>query len=190
MRNLIKYYWPIIGLVFMILMTGYYIIMKMEPGKMIKKKTLLNNMLPRYALELQDVHYSNDNPNKGIKWELRADKIRFSKDRSLITFSNFHLIIHSKDNKQFDLRGKEGRYRKDENMLYLRGNLKAIYANNYKLLTDSMAFNEKTGQGESSDPVQIRSSFFHVDGVGMSLDLKKKRIIILSDVKSIIYKSH
>jgi len=188
MKKLIRYYWPVIGLVFVILVVGYYI--GMGPGKIVKKKRTLNQMLPHYALELKDVRYTNDNPNKDIKWELEAKKVRFSKDRSLITFFNFHLIVHSKDKKDFDLIGKKGEYRRNENMLYLKGNLKAIYGNDYTLYTDSLVFNEKTGQGKSEDPVEIKGSFFDIDGIGMYLDIKKKRIKVLSDVKSVIRKSY
>ena len=188
MKRLIKYYWPIIGLFFMILIIGYYI--KIGPGKVVKKKSRLNQMLPHYALELKDVRYTNDNPDKDIKWELEAKRVRFSKDRSLIRFFNFHLIVHSKDKKDFDLKGNEGRYKRNENMLYLKGNLRAIYGNDYTLYTDSLVFNEKTGQGRTKDPVEIKGSFFDIDGIGMWLDIKKKRIKVLSDVKSIIRKSY
>jgi len=187
MKKLIKNYWPVLSLIFMILGIGYYIISGSK--KVVKKANPLNHILPYYALQLQDVHYTHDNPNKNIKWELDAEKVRFSKDKSVITFSNFHLIIHSKGQKGFDLKGQEGKYKRDESMLYLKGNLRATYARYYKLYTNSMIFNEKTGQGESKDPVEIKGPFFHIDGIGMHLDIKKKKIKVLSDVNSIIHKS-
>ncbi|RLB12222.1 MAG: LPS export ABC transporter periplasmic protein LptC [Deltaproteobacteria bacterium] len=187
MKRFVRRYWPVLGLVFMVLVIAYYIVS--APRKVVKKANTLNHILPRYALQLQDVHYTHDDPNKEIKWELDAKKVRFSKDRSIITFSNFHLIIHSKGQKGFDLKGKEGRYKRNESMLYLKGDLIAIYSGNYKLYTNSMIFNEKTGLGSSKDPVEIKGPFFHINGIGMHLDIKKKKIKVLSDVNSIIYKS-
>lgn len=187
MKKLIKYYWPVVGLIFMILIIGYYIITSHK--KVVKKANPLDHILSQYALQLQDVHYVQDSPDKDIKWELNAKKVRFSKDRSIIVFSNFHLIVHSRGKKDFDLKGKQGKYKKDESMLYLKGNLRATYSKAYKVYIDSMVFNEKTGEGRSEDPVKIKGPFFSIDGIGMYLDIKKKKIRVLSDVNSIIRKN-
>ena len=184
MRKLIKYYWPIMGLVFMLIVVIYYIVT--ADKKMIKKTKAIGHLLPSYALQLKDVHYRRDDPDKDIKWELDAKNVKFSKDKSVITFYDFHLKLHSKGKKGFELKGKKGKYVKSKNTLYLRGNLEAIYGMGYKLFIESIVFNEKNGQGISEDPVKIVGPFFIVNGKGLFLDLKQKKIKVLSDVNSVI----
>ncbi len=187
MKQLIKHHWPALGLIFMVLILGYYMITSHK--KVIKRAETIKHIVPSYAIQLKDVHYTHDNPDKNIKWELDAKNVIFSKDRKIITFYKFHLILHSKGRKNFDLVGDKGRYERQKNILYLNGNLKATYGNSYRMFTDSLIFNEKTGQGRSTDPVEIDGTFFNIKGKGLFLDIKKKKIKVLSDVKSIIQKS-
>lgn len=187
MKKLIKYYWPIMGLVLILIIIVYYIVT--ADKRMIKKTKVIGHHLPSYALQLKDVHYTHDDPDKDIKWELDAKNVKFSKDKSIIIFYDFHLRLHSKDRKGFRLKGKEGKYVKNENTLYLKGNLKAIYGMGYRLFIESIVFNEKDSRGTSKDPVKIVGPFFVVNGKGLFLDLRQKKIKVLSDVNSVIKKT-
>ena len=184
MKRFITHYWPIFGLIIIVLIIGYYIGNRHK--KIVKKARSITNMLPSYGVQLKDVHYTHDEPGKEIKWELDAKKVIFSRDRSIIKFYDFHLILNSNGKREFDLKGKEGGYERKKNMIFLKGDLIAVYKGGYKLYTDSFLFNEENGQGRSEDPVRIKGPFFMVDGKGLFLDLKKKIIKVLSHVNSLV----
>ena len=184
--NFIKRYWPILGLGFTLLIVTYYIV---HGHKNIIKSSKTIAMIPPYALQLKDVHYVHDDPKKGAKWELDAKKVRFSKDRSTIFFFDFCLTVTSKGEKTFDLKGQKGRYERQKSLIFLSGNIKATDGKNCRLYTDRLVFNEKTSRAYSDDPVKIEGPFFNIRGKGFVLDLKRKKIEVLSDVKSIIQKT-
>ncbi len=184
--NFIKRYWPVIGLGFTFLVVIYYIV---QGHKNIIKTSKTITALPSYALQLKDVHYVHDDPKKGAKWELDAKRVRFSKDRSIIFFSSFCLTVSSNGKKTFDLRGEKGKYEKQKNLIFLSGNLRATDGRGCKLYTDHLVFNENTSRAYSDDPVKIEGPFFNIKGKGLVLDIKRKKIEVLSDVRSVIQKT-
>ena len=185
-NNFIKRYWPVIGLGFTFLIVVYYIV---QGYKNIIKTSKTITALPSYALQLKDVHYVHDDPKKDAKWELNAKRVRFSKDRSTIFFFDFYLTVSSKGKKTFDLRGKKGKYEKQKNLIFLSGDLRATDGRGCKLYTEHLVFDEKTSQAYSDDPVRIEGSFFNIKGKGLVLDIKRKKIEVLSDVRSVIQKT-
>ncbi len=186
MSTLIKRYWPVVGLGFTLIVVIYYVV---QGHKDIIKKTKTISEVPSYAVQLKDVHYVYDDPKKDTKWELDAKQVKFSKDRSVIFFSDFYLTVNSKGKKCFNLKGKKGRYEKQKNLIFLDGDIKITDEKGYTLYTDHLIFNEKTAQAYSDASVRIKGSFFDIKGKGLILDIKRKKIEVLSDVKSLVQKS-
>ncbi len=191
MSKFISRYWTLIGIAIALSFVGYYSIIGYKKSRKAHKEKIkvIEKMIPSYALELRDVHYVNDDPKKDIKWELDAKKVRFSKDKTVILFSDFHLIVHEKGKQDFSLSGEKGRYERKKGLIYLEKNIEAIYAKKYHLYTEHLVFNEDTGKGYSNDPVRIKGPFFEIEGRGLSLDIKNKRLGILSNAKSIVYEN-
>ncbi len=185
MNTLIKRYWHVIGLLFIVATIVYFVI-KAHNRVMPKESALLSKLPLSCALQLKDVHYVHDDPKKCIKWEFDAKKVSFSKDKSIILFTQFSLKIYSKEKSSFCITGKKGKYNRKTNTIFLSGNIKAVYLDSYNLYTEHLIFNEKKAQGYSNDPVYIKGPFFDIKGKGFFLDINRRKIKVLSDVKSVV----
>ncbi len=142
---------------------------------------------PSYAVQFNNVCYSYEEPRKNIRWELRAKKIEFSKDRNTVFFYDFHLCFYSNKKKDLELRGKKGRYLKKERVIYFKGPVDLVYKG-YRLLTEDLVFYEEKGKGVSDSYVKISGPFFVIKGKGLFLDIKNKKIKVISDVESSVKK--
>jgi LPS export ABC transporter protein LptC len=86
------------------------------------------------------------------------------------------------------LRGKKGDYSRDSGEIKLRGDLEGFSGTGYRIRTDDILINEKSGHVSTDKPVKIFGTTFSITGNGLFMDLKKKRFRILSDVVTIIEK--
>ena len=90
------------------------------------------------GLRLKNIHYVENNPEKGIKWVLDANEVSFSKDRQHISFYNFRLKLEPRDSPVIELEGQSGSYNKNSNEISLKGDLRGKSDNGYTILTEEL----------------------------------------------------
>ena len=184
MKSLLKNHWPLIGLGAMLLVVAFFFI---RSGKdLFKTTTCIKGLMSGEGLSLKDIHYSQDDSDKKVKWVLDAKEVGFSGDKKTIRFYDFRLKVEPEGRYGFDLSGKEGVYRKDLGRIELRGELEGATGNGYRIFTDFMLINEKLGQLSTDSRVKIIGPFFTVSGTGLFADFKKERLQILSAVTTVI----
>ena len=140
------------------------------------------------GLKLKDIHYTHDDPDKGFKWILDAREVKYSEDRSSVTFHDFKLRLEPEKKPWFKLTGKKGNYSENSGDINLWGNLEGFSENGYKIFTEHILINEKDGHVSTDKPVKIFGPFFSVKGKGLFVDLKKETLKIFSDVTTTLKK--
>jgi LPS export ABC transporter protein LptC len=185
MRISFKRQWPILGLAVLLLVVAFFLI---KPGKEVVQEPIVHETLPGEGLKLEGIHYTQADPDKGIKWVLDAREVRFSGDKTTISFHDFRLRIEPEQRPLLKLRGKKGDYSRDSGEIKLRGDLEGFSGAGYRIRTDDILINEKSGHVSTDKPVKIFGTTFSITGNGLFMDLKKKRFRILSDVVTIIEK--
>ena len=184
MKSFMKRHWPLVGLCALILLATFYFF---KSGKdLLKAPALLKNLMSGEGLKLEDVHYTQDNPDKKIKWVVDAREVRFSGDRKNVEFVDFKLKVEPEDRPWFTLNGKKGHYSKDSGEIELFGSIDGFSSDGYRILTEYLLINEKAGNLSTDKPVKISGPFFVVDGKGLFADLKEERIKVLSNVTTTI----
>ena len=184
MINLIKKHWPLIAIVALLIVVSFYLA---KPGKEIVQGDVAEDISPKEGLKLKDIHYTQDDPDARIKWVLDAKEVTFSEDRNFIIFHDFRLEVAPEGRPWFRLNGKKGEYSRNSGDMKLWGNLEGSSQNGYRITTELIRINEKQGHMKTDKPVKILGPFFSVKGLGLFMDLEKKRIKILSDVTTIIF---
>jgi len=185
MRQLIRRYWPLLGLVLVALLVGFHFV---EKGLLVFKELPFEQADTGEGLRLRDVHYTQDDPAQELKWTLDAEEVRFSQDRETIYFTEFSLEVRSESRPPFHLKGKQGKYSKDSGSINLWGDLEGVSENGFRVVTQQISIDEKTACLKTNKPVQIWGPSFSVEGQGLFADLKKKRFRILSNVTTTIEK--
>ncbi len=179
MTRFFKKHWPLLAIAILLLVVGLYII---GAQKEIMKASLPSDIVGEEGLKLKNVSYSQDDPNQGMRWTLDAKEVKFSKDKTFISFKDFRLKLRPLNRPTVELEGKRGDYDRNSGEINLNGNLQAYTDNGYRITTEHILYNEKEGYLKTEKPVRILGPFFSVAGRGLYYNPEKETLRIFSDV--------
>ena len=185
MKRFFKKHWPLLALGILLTVVSVYLIGAQD---MLFHKPTLVDVVSKEGLKLQDIHYTQDNPEGDAKWTLDAEEVAFSKDRQFMSFNDFTLKLETKDRPSIELRGKRGEYNRNTGVINLSGDLKGHTNNGYRIITDHMSYKNKEGYLTSEAPVKIIGPFFTVEGLGFYFHIEKRSLRIKTRVTTSIDK--
>ena len=179
MKAFFRRHWPLVGLAILLAVAGFYFL---KGARAIIKTPVLKEIVQGKGLTLKDIHYTQDDPEKGLKWILDAEEVKFSENREHVLFHDFRLKLEPKNRPTLKLKGRKGEYSKQSGLIELWGDLEGESSEGYMILTDSLVFDEKSGHLSSDNPVKIYGPSFSTEGHGLIADVYNKTFKILSDV--------
>ena len=140
------------------------------------------------GLKLEDIHYSQDDPDHRVKWFLDAKEARLSDDKQVISFLKFRLRLEPENRPRVELEGERGSVHRDSGEIHLQGNLRGSTDDGYRIVTESAIYSQKKGCLETHDPVKLTGPYFSLEGRGLLLNVEKETLLIPSDVTARIDK--
>ncbi len=173
------------GVVILVAILGFYLVRAQRNSS---QKPVEPNVSAEEGLKLEDVHFTQDDPDDRVKWILDAKEARLSKDKEVISFRKYRLRLEPEKRAHVNLEGERGEYSRSSGEIRLNGGLKATTDDGYRIVTESAVYRHKQGRLETSDPVKITGPFFSVEGRGLDLDVEKETVQILSNVTTLIDK--
>jgi LPS export ABC transporter protein LptC len=185
MAPFFKKQWPLMGMVILVAVVGFYVVQAQRNSP---HKSVGPDLPTGEGLKLEDVHFTQDNPDDKVKWVLDAKEARLSKDKEVISFLRFKLMLEPEKRPRVELEGERGEYYRTSEEIRLRGSLKVTTEDGYRITTESAVYMHKQGRLETKDPVKITGPFFSVEGRGLKLNVGKETVHILSDVTTLIEK--
>jgi LPS export ABC transporter protein LptC len=185
MRSFLTKHWPLLGIAIVLGVVGIYIV---AAQKHVIKQSSLTEVVSGEGLKLNNIHYTQNNPDDGMKWILDADEVKFSMDRTFFSFRKFRLKLEPENRPRVELEGERGNYDKKSGEIHLHGDLKGYTDNGYRIITEHLLYNQKEGYLETAEPVKIFGPFFSVAGRGLYFDLPNEILKILSDTTTRITK--
>ena len=90
MKTYLKRHWPLVGLGVLLVFVAFYLT---KAGRDAFRKPILDVLKAGDGLKLKDIHYSQDDPDKGVKWILDAREVGFSGDQKFLSFQDFLLTV-------------------------------------------------------------------------------------------------
>ena len=134
------------------------------------------------GIKLKNIHFTQDDPDDGIKWILDEKEAQLSKDKKFISFKNFRFKLEPPNKPSIELEGEKGDYNKDSGEIHLRGDLKGATNNGYKIAANHLMYQQKEGYLKTEEPVEIQGPFFSVAGRGLFLNLNNETFRVVSGV--------
>ena len=183
MTIILKKYWPLAGIGLLLVIVGFYLV---QAQKGIEENQLLAELASKEGVTLKNIHYTQKDPGKGLRWVLDASKANLSKDKRLLHFSRFRLKLESDKGPGLQLEGKNGEYDKSTGEMTFSGDLRGRTDNGYTIATNSAVYSQKQGNLKTDDQVEISGPFFSVKGEGLFLNIEKEILIIRSKATTLI----
>ena len=184
MKKFLKRQWPLIGVGVLVALVAFHLIKSDEAW--IKHPLVRGLISEGEGLSLKDIHYTQNDPAKGLKWILDAGEVKISEDKKTVFFQDFRMKLEPKNRPFIKLKGKRGNYFRGSGKINLKGNLEGNSENGYRIITEQMMVNEKSGQLNTDKLVKIFGSFFSIEGKGLLVDLEQEKLKVLSDVTTIV----
>jgi len=176
-------YWPLLGAGVLIALAAFFLA---RSAKEPEKTSSLPEFVPGEGVKIKEVHYAQDDPDRGLKWELDAAEVLFSEDNEKVLFRDFVLRLESSERAPMKLTGKEGTYFRKQGLIVLKGQIRGQSDDGYRMSAEEVTIEEAKRKANSDGPVKVWGPFFTVEGVGFSADLENETIKINKDVTTTI----
>jgi LPS export ABC transporter protein LptC len=181
----LRKHWPLIGIALLGILVSVHL--SRAPKQNTGSSSGMGAALEK-GLKLEDVHYSQDDPNDRVKWFLDAKEAILSDDKQVISFRNFKLRLEPENKARVELEGEKGAFHRNSGEIHLQGGLIGSTDDGYRIVTESAVYSQKKGCLETHDPVKLSGPFFSLEGRGLLLNVEKETLLILSDVTALIDK--
>lgn len=178
-KGFIKKHWLFLSLGLICVAISVYIVRGLHN---LPKGATVEKILLKDGVRLSQVHYSQGDINKDLNWKLDAEEVRLSRDRNIVTFKKFHLIVEPKGRPKINLEGRKGQYSRVTGVLSLWGDIRVSSGNGYSATSGHLVLNEKEGFITTKDWVKISGPFFSLTGKGLFVDLRKEVLKIRANV--------
>jgi LPS export ABC transporter protein LptC len=176
MYILIKRHWPLLGIGLLVVVVAWKFLW--IPKEVSPKPVTAYGGGSEESAKMEDIHFTQENPDEKVKWTLDAKEVTLSKDRRYTRFQGFRLKLVPERRAALELEGKSGSYDRDSGVITLDGDLKGDTSDGYHILTEKILYKSKEGTLESPGDVKIRGPFFSIEGRGLFLDLEKETLRI------------
>jgi LPS export ABC transporter protein LptC len=181
----LRKHWPLMGIALLGILVGLHLFR--APKQNTEGPSGAGATVEK-GLKLEDIHYSQDDPDDRLKWFLDAREATLSDDKQVISFRNFKLRLEPENRPRLELEGEKGSFHRNSGEIHLQGGLIGSTDDGYRIVTESAVYSQKKGCLESQDPVKLTGPFFSLEGRGLSLNIEKETLLIPSDVTALIDK--
>jgi LPS export ABC transporter protein LptC len=182
MARLSKKSLPLIGAVLLLSLIGFFFVKTDKGGS---EKEIQEVKVPKADFSSEYINITETDPDKGTKLTLEADEGEGNRDSEIGRFKGFRLKYQIKDTPAFELEGESGEIDRVKNEINLSGGLKGKTAEGYLIFTERITIQQDENCIKSDEAITVEGPFFRITGKGLFMDMEKKTLKILKDVKSV-----
>jgi LPS export ABC transporter protein LptC len=145
--------------------------------------TMLKIMSDRADLEVKNVLY-REVGGDGNKWEIRAKKASYLRKQNLAYFDQVEVKLFFPDGKVMVLAAEKGQLDTTTRDMKISGNVGVTSVSGERFATDYLQYSAAGQRLYTDAAVLMETPRLQIRGVGMSLSLPNKDIVLFSKVRA------
>jgi LPS export ABC transporter protein LptC len=137
-------------------------------------------------LALQRIDYTHTEGGLA-RWRLVAGRAEHQTESKLLLVKDLQLtFFDEKGGEQVNLKARNGQISGDYSAVEVRDDVELVHRNGYTLRTDFLRFNQADGMLRTEAPIRLTGRDVTLDGVGLQVDLAKRRLHIPGRVRAVL----
>jgi len=136
-------------------------------------------------LVLNNIEYSKNRDGK-LLWTLVADKAAHSMHEGITRIENIQMVFFDPDLGDIILTADQGEIIPQNKTVKVRSNVKVANIAGNEMHTEYLEYTEATNSLQTDKVVRMKFDNFSVSGTGMKMDVEKRMIFLLSNVKALL----
>ena len=149
----------------------------------ISPEKMLNITSDRTDLEVRNALY-REVGNDGSKWEIRAEKAIYWKKKNLAFFDKMEVKLLLSSGKNMVITGETGQMNTDTKDMQINGKVGITSSSGERFKTDYLHYSYADKRLHTEAAVLMETPRMQIKGVGMSLSLKNRDVVLLSKVQA------
>jgi LPS export ABC transporter protein LptC len=145
--------------------------------------TMLKIMSDRADLEVKNVLY-REVGGDGNKWEIRAKKASYLRKQNQANFDQVEVKLFLPDGKVIILAAEKGQLDTATRDMKISGNVGVTSESGERFATDYLQYSAAGQRLHTDAAVLMETPHMQIRGVGMSLSLQNKDIVLFSKVRA------
>ncbi|MBN2468330.1 MAG: LPS export ABC transporter periplasmic protein LptC [Deltaproteobacteria bacterium] len=132
----------------------------------------------------QGIDYTATNKEGMTEWRLTAATARYFEENKRAELKTVGITFYSKEGAVYRVRGDNGVFNTESKDVQLSGNIIGTSNDGYQFRTTSILYKADTKKAQTDDRVFLEGPQVNLEGQGMVVDVEKKRILLLHNVKA------
>lgn len=125
-----------------------------------------------------------ENRGERTEWELEADSSETFQEENLTVLKNVRATFYPEEQPVIHVSGREGRLSMDTKDMIIRGDVTVQSESGYALKTEELRYNAEKKQVETDQAVEMAQEGLFVQGVGLTVNIDGKSLVVRRDVKA------
>ena len=139
----------------------------------------------KVAMQVREFHYTEVGDSETL-WEIRADSAQYIKSDEQVLLKSIQARFVAADGQTYMLKGNDGLLYRDTRDIEVSGNVVVTSSVGDRLKTESLKYTASDMAIHANGSVTMENPNIRLTGTGMKFSMKKRHMILFSDVKAII----
>jgi len=141
---------------------------------------------PGIDLALQQIDYTHTEGGVA-RWRLVASRAEHQAESKLMLVRDLELtFFDAGGDEQVTVKALSGQINSDYSAVEVREDVELSHRNGYTLRTNYLHYNQADGMIRTDAPVHLTGQDVTLDGVGLRVDLSRRRLHVLDNVQAVL----
>ena len=125
-----------------------------------------------------------------VEWEIHSEMAEYFREKNETVFEGIKAVFYPESGGEVSIEGRKGVMHTDSKNVELEGNLIARSDRGYRLLTNSLSYDNDSRVISTQDPVVFFGNGISVNGAGMTISVRDEKLTLNGPVRAVAWNLH